>query len=175
MHRGSFFKHLVVGLSALFLAIGCASTSTKTTDLGGDGSGSGSGSGTDGYVDTGEIAEDGPEARAELDKIYFDYDRALVRDDMKETLRSNAGKILDNTGWGAIIIEGHCDERGSEEYNFALGERRAATVKKYLVALGVPSNRLETVSFGETQPMAGGHDEASWARNRRAEFRSASK
>ena len=173
MHRGSFFKHLLVGLSALFLAIGCASTSTKTTDLGGDGSGSGSG--TDGYVDTGEIAEDGPEARAELDKIYFDYDRALVRDDMKETLRSNAGKILDNTGWGAIIIEGHCDERGSEEYNFALGERRAATVKKYLVALGVPSNRLETVSFGETQPMAGGHDEASWARNRRAEFRSASK
>ncbi len=171
MHRGSFFKHLIVGLSALFLAVGCASTSTKTEDLGSGGSGSGS---DGGYVDTTDMDAAGPEARAELDKIYFDYDRALVRDDMKDALRSNAEKILANTSWGAIIVEGHCDERGSEEYNFALGERRAATVKKYLVALGVPSNRLETVSFGETQPVAGGHDESSWGRNRRAEFRSSS-
>jgi peptidoglycan-associated lipoprotein len=171
MHRGSFFKHLIVSLSALILAIGCASTSTKTTDLGKDGSGSGS---DDPYVDSRNIDDGSPEARAELDKIYFDYDRSLVRDDMKDALRSNAEKILENEGWGAIIVEGHCDERGSEEYNFALGERRAATVKKYLVALGVPSNRLETVSFGETQPVAGGHDESSWGRNRRAEFRSAS-
>lgn len=168
MHRGSFFKNLIVGLSALFLAVGCASTSTKDTDMG-----SGSPGSDDRYEDRGGERDEGPEARAELDKIYFDYDRALVRDDMKDALRSNANKILENSDWGAIIVEGHCDERGSEEYNFALGERRAATVKKYLVALGVPGNRLQTVSFGETQPMAGGHDESSWGRNRRAEFRSA--
>jgi len=167
MNRGSLFQHLVVGLSALFLAVGCASTSTKTEGVPGSGS-DGSGSGFESESTGGEV----PQPIAELDTVYFDYDRAVVRDDMKDALRANAEKILENPGWGDVIVEGHCDERGSEEYNFALGERRAATVKKYLVALGVPSNRLETVSFGETQPNTSGHDEASWSRNRRAEFRS---
>jgi peptidoglycan-associated lipoprotein len=164
MNRGSLLQHLVVGFFALFLAVGCASNSTKT--LGSDGSESGPG-----YVDGEGIDGDGTRVLAELDNIYFDYDRAVLRDDMKDALRSNAQKIVDNDGWGVVTVEGHCDERGSEEYNYALGERRAASVKKYLVAMGVPANRLETVSFGEAQPKATGHDESSWARNRRAEFR----
>ena len=73
---------------------------------------------------------------------------------------------------GVITIEGHCDERGSEEYNLALGERRASGVKRYLVDLGVPASRLRTVSFGEAKPAVVGHDESAWRYNRRAEFKS---
>jgi peptidoglycan-associated lipoprotein len=69
-----------------------------------------------------------------------------------------------------VVIEGHCDERGSREYNLALGERRALAVRAYLVGLGIDATRLQTKSYGEEQPVAMGHDESSWSRNRRAEF-----
>ena len=70
-----------------------------------------------------------------------------------------------------MTIEGHCDERGSEEYNLALGERRANAVKRYMVDLGVPSSQLRTVSFGEAKPAVVGHDESAWRYNRRTEFK----
>ena len=107
-----------------------------------------------------------------LQSVYFDFDRYEIREDAKPVLRSNARGIKSNSRLGNITIEGHCDERGSEEYNLALGERRANGVKRYLVDLGVPSSRLRTVSFGEAKPAVMGHDESAWRYNRRAEFRS---
>jgi peptidoglycan-associated lipoprotein len=106
-----------------------------------------------------------------LQTIYFDYDRAVVRGDQKSALESSAVAIGNNASWGTIVVEGHCDERGSEEYNLALGERRATAVKRYLSDLGVPAQRLDVVSFGESKPAVQGHDESAWRWNRRAEFR----
>jgi len=171
MNRPSILSFVLIGVFSLTLAVGCAKkpshdeviSETEVVTEGGGGLG----------TESGMEEEQVPTPVLELTTIYFDFDRATIRDDMKAPLRANADKILEHPEWGAIIIEGNCDERGSEEYNFALGERRAATVKKYLVALGVPAERLETVSFGESQPAVQGHDEAAWRYNRRADFRSA--
>ncbi|NNL68303.1 MAG: OmpA family protein [Myxococcales bacterium] len=111
---------------------------------------------------------------SELQTVYFDYDRHVIRSDASGALRANAGAIQANEGWGTITVEGHCDERGSEEYNIALGERRANAVRRYLIDLGVPASRLRTVSFGEARPAVPGHDENAWRYNRRAEFKSGS-
>ncbi len=101
--------------------------------------------------------------------VYFEYDSADIREDARSALRQNADKL--NAGnLGAVTVEGHCDERGSTEYNLALGERRANAVKRYLVDLGVPGNNLRTVSFGEERPAVQGHDESAWRYNRRADF-----
>jgi len=113
-------------------------------------------------------------AVTELTVVYFDFDRAEIRPDAKSVLRNNASAIMANAEWGVITIEGHCDERGSEEYNLALGERRANAVKRYLADLGVPSNRMRTVSFGEARPAVPGHDESAWRYNRRADFKASS-
>ena len=101
--------------------------------------------------------------------VYFDYDSSDIREDARGALRQDADK-LNAGGLGTVTIEGHCDERGSTEYNLALGERRANAVKRYLVDLGVPSNSLRTVSFGEERPAVQGHDESAWHYNRRADF-----
>ena len=106
----------------------------------------------------------------ELSTVYFDYDQASIRADQKDTLRGNVSAI-NNSGWNTVVVEGHCDERGSEEYNLALGERRANSVKQYLVDSGVDRSRIDTVSFGEARAAAPGHSESAWAFNRRAEFR----
>lgn len=111
---------------------------------------------------------------ASLETVYFDYDRADLRSDARTALQSNAAAIRQNAGWGVVTVEGHCDERGSEEYNLALGDRRANAVKRYLVDLGVPSSRLRTVSFGEAKPAVQGHNESAWRYNRRSEFASGS-
>jgi peptidoglycan-associated lipoprotein len=101
--------------------------------------------------------------------VYFDYDKSDIREDARPALRQNADKL--NAGsYGTVTVEGHTDERGSNEYNLALGERRANAVKRYLVDLGVPSNNLRTVSFGEERPAVQGHDESAWRYNRRADF-----
>jgi peptidoglycan-associated lipoprotein len=106
---------------------------------------------------------------AGMQTVYFDYDSAEIREDSRAALRANADKL--NAGnLGTVTVEGHCDERGSTEYNLALGERRANAVKRYLVDLGVPSNNLRTVSFGEERPAVQGHDESAWRYNRRADF-----
>jgi len=101
--------------------------------------------------------------------IHFDYDKSFIREDAKPTLQKVADYLKKNPG-AAMIIEGHCDERGTSEYNMALGERRAESAKSYLVSLGVKSGGLSTVSFGEEKPIDPGHTEAAWAKNRRAHF-----
>ena len=125
----------------------------------------------DEFTDRG-IDDSGPVEVAvpELETVYFDYDRATIRDDQKSTLRSNASAIRGGS-YSTVVIEGHCDERGSEEYNLALGERRANAVKQYLIDSGVSGSRIDTVSFGEASPASRGHTESAWSQNRRSEFR----
>ncbi len=102
--------------------------------------------------------------------VYFDYNAHDLTDQAKATMSANAGWMRAN-GDANVVVEGHCDERGSTEYNLALGEKRARVVRKYLIGLGVSGSRLSIVSYGEEQPLASGDDEGSHARNRRAEFR----
>ena len=165
-----FTRTALVMVAAMTLTTGCALFGgSDEEDLGGGGNNPG------GDFSTGEGGDDfgqngTPVSVSELETIYFDYDRASIRDDQKPTLRNN-GTAVQNNSWRTVIIEGHCDERGSEEYNLALGERRANAVKQYMVDLGVAGNRIDTVSFGESRPSAPGHDESAWRFNRRAEFR----
>jgi peptidoglycan-associated lipoprotein len=104
-----------------------------------------------------------------LGTIYFDYDKALVRDDAKPTLEKNAS-WLNKFRTIRILIEGHCDERGTEEYNLALGEKRAKSAQDYLLTMGIGSDRMQIISHGKSQPVNPGHDEAAWQMNRRAQF-----
>lgn len=101
--------------------------------------------------------------------IYFGYDTAELSAEARAALDANAAVLKKYPAW-TVTIEGHCDERGTAEYNLALGERRAAAAQAYLVALGVPASRVKTVSYGKEFPFDPGHDEAAWAKNRRAHF-----
>jgi peptidoglycan-associated lipoprotein len=101
--------------------------------------------------------------------IHFDYDKALVRSGDAAVLDQKVAILQANPGL-RIRISGHCDERGSDEYNLALGNRRATAAKQYLVSHGIDPSRIETVSYGEERPLVSGHDEAAWAQNRRDEF-----
>jgi peptidoglycan-associated lipoprotein len=105
----------------------------------------------------------------ELQKIYFNFDSATLSDDARNTLSKNAEMLAKNSSL-KIRIEGNCDERGSDDYNMALGERRAKAARDYLVNLGVQPDRLSVISYGEEKPVDPGHDEAAWAKNRRDEF-----
>jgi len=104
----------------------------------------------------------------ELGSVYFDYDSAALRTDARATIKKNAD-VMRGAGDAVVTLEGHCDDRGSEEYNLALGERRAEAVRGYLVDLGVPASRLRVVSFGSAKPAMMGHDESAWKWNRRVE------
>jgi len=109
-------------------------------------------------------------ARATLEQmVFFDYDMSEIRSDAAEVLRAKVG-ILRASPQVQFRIEGHADERGSTEYNLALGNRRAEAVKQFLVGFGLAENRFTTVSYGEERPLAQGSNETSWARNRRAQF-----
>lgn len=101
--------------------------------------------------------------------IYFDYDSSALRADAREGLKVNASAINATPAEKLVRLAGHCDERGTEEYNLALGERRAQAARDYLIQLGVPGSRLITVSYGEEMPAALGHNEEAWAQNRRVE------
>jgi peptidoglycan-associated lipoprotein len=104
-----------------------------------------------------------------LQSIYFDYDKSSIRPDAREMLKSNT-EIFTKNSAATIVVQGHCDERGTVEYNIALGERRAQETKQYLVNLGIGASRIETISYGEERPLDPGHDEKAWAQNRRAQF-----
>jgi len=99
--------------------------------------------------------------------IYFDFDEYVLSSRALDGARSLADCL--NAASGAISLEGHCDERGTDEYNLALGQRRANTVKKTIGNLGVDANRIRTISFGEERPACSGQDEACWRQNRRVE------
>ncbi len=108
-------------------------------------------------------------AEKPMGMIHFDYDKFFIRDDAKSTLEANAAFLKK---WRSVnlLIEGHCDERGTEEYNLALGEKRAKSTYDYLISLGISSGRLKIISYGKSQPVDMGHNEIAWQKNRRAQF-----
>jgi len=109
----------------------------------------------------------------EVQDAYFDYDKSEIREDARATLSRNADAlkaILQDFPTATIVIEGHCDERGSSEYNLGLGDRRATAAKEYLVQMGVPGDRLKTVSYGKERPQCTESNESCWQKNRRAHF-----
>ncbi|MBI5598782.1 MAG: peptidoglycan-associated lipoprotein Pal [Deltaproteobacteria bacterium] len=127
-------------------------------------------------ADSGVLKEEkGPAAQKlseearKIRDVYFDYDRYSVRDDEREALEENA-RLLKKDRKAKVLIEGHADERGSAEYNIALGERRADAVKRYLSDLGIDSSRISTVSYGKEKPSCLEHTEECWQKNRRARF-----
>jgi len=103
--------------------------------------------------------------------VYFDYDSNAVKDEYRGLVQDHSRYMTTAKRDSRIRIEGNADERGSREYNLALGQRRAEAVKRVMTVLGVADNRIETISYGEEKPKAAGHDEASWAENRRADIR----
>ncbi|MBL0224619.1 MAG: peptidoglycan-associated lipoprotein Pal [Geobacteraceae bacterium] len=105
-----------------------------------------------------------------FETVYFDFDKSDLRQDARNVLTKNAEILLKSKKVDKIKIEGHCDERGSAEYNLALGERRAKSAMQYLITLGVQPDRLSIISYGKEKPAVPGNDEGAWARNRRAEF-----
>ncbi len=150
-------------IAGLATSVGCASTSDKNVT---------STSETRALAETRAPAEVSIEPKRaatvpQLKPIYFEYDAWTLSDDARNALRANANLVREHAEWGVLTIEGHCDERGSDEYNVALGQRRATVVKRYMVDLGVPASRLATVSFGEYRPAMEGHDESAWGANRR--------
>jgi peptidoglycan-associated lipoprotein len=114
-------------------------------------------------------AQPGTPGPSPLKDAFFDFDKSNIRDDQKAALNDNVGWLKANTR-AKVLIEGHCDERGTVEYNLALGERRAKAVKDYLIAAGVTADRVSTISYGKERPFVLGHDESAWKWNRRGHF-----
>lgn len=104
-----------------------------------------------------------------LQKVYFDFDKSNIKPEFEPKLKGNAAWMTANAG-SKVTIEGHCDERGSVEYNIALGDRRANSAKSYMKNLGVAEAKLSTISYGKERPVCSEHKESCWWQNRRAEF-----
>lgn len=116
-----------------------------------------------------EVQKEEKPVEIKLEPIYFDFDRYFIREDAKKSLNQNA-KILKDNPQVKIRIEGNCDERGTAEYNLALGEKRAKSAKDYLVNLGIDSARITVISYGKEKPLYPGHNEDAWSKNRRDDF-----
>jgi peptidoglycan-associated lipoprotein len=144
-------------------------TNTSTTQSGTGGSGSTSSGLTTSTV-KGDPTKD-PNNILYKRSVYFDYDSNAVKDEFRPVVQAHSKYMTADKRDAKIRIEGNCDERGSREYNLALGQRRAEAVKKVMTVLGVQDGRIETVSFGEEKPASQGHDEGAWAQNRRADIK----
>ncbi|MEW5942288.1 MAG: peptidoglycan-associated lipoprotein Pal [Pseudomonadota bacterium] len=101
--------------------------------------------------------------------VYYDFDKSVVKDEFKPMIEAHAKYLVGHKD-AKVTLQGNCDERGSREYNLALGQRRAESVKKIMAVQGVPDARMETISFGKEKPRAEGHNEAAWAQNRRTDI-----
>jgi peptidoglycan-associated lipoprotein len=158
---------LVIAAAALLFA-GCTSTGTKD-DPGASVEDRGTGAVTSGASQggawTGNPLEN-PNSLLYTKTVYFDFDQSTIRSEFVDVLRAHAAYLNSNRSV-SVLIEGHADERGSREYNIGLGERRANAVRTFLAAEGVSEAQMNTISYGEERPAALGHDEMSWAENRR--------
>ena len=176
-------KQIALCVLAAAVAAGCASkepkdvavtdsyrgTGTAGTGTGGSaGTSTGTGTGT-GIAGTADDLRTNP--RLAKRSVYFDYDSNAVKDEYRGLVQDHSRYMTTAKKDSRIRIEGNADERGSREYNLALGQRRAEAVKRVMTVLGVSDGRIETISYGEEKPKANGHDEASWAENRRADIR----
>jgi peptidoglycan-associated lipoprotein len=136
------------------------------------GNGSGLDAGPESYVRPGYEDEMSPEliaAAAALQTVHFEFDKAEIRDDQMEVIKDNARYLREHPNI-AVNLEGHCDERGTDEYNMALSERRALTVREAMISMGIQPHRLSSVPYGEADPVDPGHTEDAYAQNRRVEF-----
>lgn len=120
-------------------------------------------------VESKDIVSKAEEVSGMFQDIHFDFDKYDIREDAKPILKALADYLVKNNNH-KVLIEGHCDERGTNEYNLALGDKRARAAKDYLISLGVPSARIDTISYGEEKPLCTEHNEDCWAKNRRAHF-----
>lgn len=187
MRVGTFSKAVVVAATVAWMS-GCSSTSTtsdssETTDqdtqLQQD-QASSSGTGTDDGMKSGQMdhdammAKQAEEAKAALAALqtvfYFDFDKAVIQTGAFEALSTHAKYLASNPD-ARVVLEGHADERGTREYNMALGERRAKAVSRFMTVQGAGSNQIEVVSYGEERPAMMGHESASWDKNRRVELK----
>jgi peptidoglycan-associated lipoprotein len=149
-------------LAAVLLVAACAEDQTNKSGAAGTGAGAG------GAQTTG-TAQPGSEqdlAQNVGDRVFFDYDKSDIKPEGRQLLQREADWLKKYSNV-TVTVEGHCDERGTREYNLALGERRANAVKKMLTALGVAPNRVSTISYGKERPAVPGSTEAAWAQNRR--------
>lgn len=144
-------------VSALALLAACSST--PKNNAGAEGNGGASMSDNQGRT-VGSLAPN------VSDRIFFDYDSSAITAEGQDTLQKQADYLKKNSV--SVTVEGHCDERGTREYNLALGERRANAAKNYLVSLGVEASRIQTISYGKERPAVVGDDESAWSQNRRA-------
>lgn len=165
-------RHTLPGFigAAMIILAGCSSKSAVSTS--GDSSGTESGAGADGAtsgITVESLSGDGAVAGMVIGDIFFDFDSSALSDEAQEQLKKNAAWMEKNPLVN-VTIQGHCDERGTDEYNLALGERRATAAKEYLITAGVNAGRLTAVSFGEEMPFDPGHNEEAWAKNRRDHF-----
>ena len=160
-----FSRTLFTGLMVAFLAIGCASKKPTNSqdDAAADADGANNGLALElnGDSDSGKAGG--------LQTVFFAFDSSTLDGSAQSAMQSNADFMKSNTNVD-IQVEGHCDERGGRQYNLALGERRAKAVRDYLVALGVAAKRISVISYGNERPVAEGHDESAWSKNRRANF-----
>ena len=162
-------KFLAAGLVlAMALTAGCSSN--KNADSGNTSGANGSGSSASGAYDPNAMGSGGSGSDFAQNgrTVYFGFDQSTLASDAQSILDANIAKL--KSGSQQIRLEGHADERGTREYNLALGERRANAVAQYLVANGISKSRIETISYGKERPADPGHDESAWAKNRRVEL-----
>ncbi|MGH6946405.1 MAG: peptidoglycan-associated lipoprotein Pal [Kiloniellales bacterium] len=171
------FKFLALVAAAALLLAGCESASQGESSTTGTGATSGTTSpSTSGSSNTGvsSVPGTGPGSQEDLtvkvgDRVFFDYDQSDLTGDARGTVERLA-VWLNTYPAVTLVVEGHCDERGTREYNLALGERRANSVRDYLIALGIDGNRVSTISYGKERPAVLGSNEQAWAQNRRGVF-----
>jgi peptidoglycan-associated lipoprotein len=148
-------------LSAVALLAACETA--PNSNGGANGAGGANGMGANGPMGSGN----GELAPGVSDRVFFDYDSSVIRSDGQDVLQKQADWLKSHSST-SVTVEGHCDERGTREYNLALGERRANAAKNYLVSLGVEKSRIQTTSYGKERPAVVGSDESAWSQNRRA-------
>ncbi len=180
MTTAHHFK-LAALVAACALAAGCSSTKLDTdvpveSRTTGASTGSAAGTGANpgatsqSQVASVDLTRNANAAQSNLPRVvYFDFDSYVVKDDSRPVIEANA-KALSGDRKRHVTVEGNTDDRGSSEYNLALGQKRAEAVRKQLALVGVPDTQMEAVSLGKEKPRATGHDEAAWAENRRADF-----
>lgn len=169
----SYLKLVAVGVmvGAALMVSGCSQKKVKTEEAPAFAGHQDSGEGLDSQASSNKSAFTILEGRTTgpMLPVYFDYDKDGVRADQKSRMETNSTYLKDNPS-AMIAVEGNCDERGTNEYNMALGDRRAVNAKKYLAKMGVDESRMTTISYGEEKPLNFGKDELAWSQNRRADF-----